>query len=431
VWGLLALLAPAAACAAEEPTWQEVVDGLRPYSGPSNASVDVSTLRGKVMCGYQGWFAANGDGLGRGWFHYQRGGRFEPGRCSIDLWPDMSELDEDEKYETAFRQGDDSPSYAFSSLNRKTVLRHFQWMQQYGIDGVFVQRFTPRQGDTDQLRHTCTVLGLCREGANLAGRTYAVMYDMHFDARSIDQMRADWRLLVDRMQITADPAYLHHGGRPVISLWGMGFTDRRFDAAATKALLEFLHNDPQYGGLTVMLGVPAWWLTLKSDCRDDPAVHDVLQMADIVSPWSVGRYARMKDVAHHAEIRMRPDMDWCRAYGKDYLPVVFPGFSWHNLRGGDAKQPLDQIPRLKGEFLWSQFVEAKRAGATMTYVAMFDEMDEGTAIFKCTNDPPVGPSPFLTYEGLPSDHYLWLTGLGGRLIRGEIQASEDLPRRTQ
>ena len=51
---------------------------------------------------------------------------------------------------------------------------------------------------------------------------------------------------------------------------------------------------------------------------------------------------------------------------------------------------------------------------------MFDEIDEGTAIFKCTNDPPVGASSFLTYEGKPSDHYLWLTGQGAKLIREEM-----------
>jgi hypothetical protein len=91
--------------------------------------------------------------------------------------------------------------------------------------------------------------------------------------------------------------------------------------------------------------------------------------------------------------------------------------------------PLDQIPRRKGEFLWRQCVEAKKAGATMLYVAMFDEMDEATAIFKCTNNPPEGASRFLTYEGLPSDHYLWLTGMAGKLLRREISTSETMPRR--
>jgi hypothetical protein len=60
---------------------------------------------------------------------------------------------------------------------------------------------------------------------------------------------------------------------------------------------------------------------------------------------------------------------------------------------------------------------------------MFDEVDEGTAIFKCTNAPPVGPNPFVTYEGLPSDHYLWLTGEGGRLLRGERGTQKSIPDR--
>ena len=57
----------------------------------------------------------------------------------------------------------------------------------------------------------------------------------------------------------------------------------------------------------------------------------------------------------------------------------------------------------------------------MLYVAMFDEVDEGTAIFKCTNNPPVGPgAEFANYEGLPSDYYLKLTGRAAKLLRGEL-----------
>jgi hypothetical protein len=89
--------------------------------------------------------------------------------------------------------------------------------------------------------------------------------------------------------------------------------------------------------------------------------------------------------------------------------------------------PLNQIPRLGGKFLWKQYVEAKRAGATMVYQAMFDEVDEGTAIFKCTNDVPVGESKFVTYEGLPSDHYLKLVGQATRMIRGELPVDEAMP----
>lgn len=101
------------------------------------------------------------------------------------------------------------------------------------------------------------------------------------------------------------------------------------------------------------------------------------------------------------------------------MPVVFPGFSWHNMMGGE----LNQIPRLKGQFLWSQFLNAKKAGASMVYVAMFDEVDEGTAIFKCSNYIPQGKaSQFLTYDGLPGDYYLKIVGEGTKLIRADTAA---------
>ena len=63
----------------------------------------------------------------------------------------------------------------------------------------------------------------------------------------------------------------------------------------------------------------------------------------------------------------------------------------------------------------------------MLYVAMFDEMDEGTAIFKTNQHPPVGESSFLAEPNLPSDHYLWLTGRIGQMLRGDLPASEEMP----
>lgn len=413
-------------------TLPEVIERtMRPYGGPSTRGVDASTMAGKVLCGYQGWFAAEGDGSGRGWFHYGGRGGFKPGNCSIDLWPDVSDLDNDEKYPTAFRHADGSVAHVFSSLNRKTVVRHFQWMKAYGIHGAFVQRFAVQTRNASGLSHCTTVLGHCREGANRHGRAYAVMYDLSGLRRGqMKEVMADWKRLVDRMRIGRDPrdkAYLHHKGKPVVAVWGVGFSDRRdYTLDECAQLVDFLKKDKAYGGNTVMLGVPAWWRTLERDCLRDKRVHEIILQADIVSPWTVGRFAKPQQIGRFARDRWAPDVAWCTQHGKEYLPVVFPGFSWHNLRSGS---PLNAIPRLKGEFLWTQFVAAKKSGATMIYQAMFDELDEGTAIFKCTNDPPVGPSKFVTYEGLPSDHYLWLVGQGARLLRGEIPPTDQPPTR--
>jgi hypothetical protein len=65
-------------------------------------------------------------------------------------------------------------------------------------------------------------------------------------------------------------------------------------------------------------------------------------------------------------------------------------------------------------------------GVDSVYVAMFDEVDEGTAIFKVTSSPPT-QAHFVGYEGLPSDGYLRLTGEGIRMLRGERALSADIP----
>jgi len=408
---------------------QQVIEHtMRPFTGVSNPGVDRSTMTGKVLCGYQGWFAAQGDGVGRGWYHWAGRNGFEPGSCKIDLWPDVSELDPDERFATAFKKADGSAAEVYSAFNRKTVLRHFHWMQQYGIDGVFVQRFIGEVSDNPKgLRQFNVVLDHCREGANLYGRTYAVMYDLSgLGSAQMQRVMDDWKLLVDHMHITSDPAYLQHDGKPVICIWGFGFNDRRrYTPTEGLELVKFLKDDARYGGLTVMLGVPTYWRTMERDCVNDPAVHELILKADIVSPWTVGRYTNPKQATDYAQKTMKLDIEWCKERKKEFMPVVFPGFSWHNM---NARSPSDQIPRLKGKFLWTQYLQAKEAGATMVYEAMFDEVDEGTAIFKCTNDPPVGASKFVTFDGLPSDFYLKLVGNAGKMLRGQVPATEQLPK---
>jgi glycoprotein endo-alpha-1,2-mannosidase len=69
----------------------------------------------------------------------RKGEKFEDGSCTIDYWPEMDEYAV--KYRTPFTFPDGSPAYVFSSYDESTVDLHFRWMKQYGIDGVFMQRF--------------------------------------------------------------------------------------------------------------------------------------------------------------------------------------------------------------------------------------------------------------------------------------------------
>ena len=60
------------------------------------------SYKGLIMAGYQGWFNAPSDGAQMGWNHYATKGRFEPGYCKVDFWPDEKEYQK--IYETTFKK---------------------------------------------------------------------------------------------------------------------------------------------------------------------------------------------------------------------------------------------------------------------------------------------------------------------------------------
>ena len=405
---------------------RQQTDVLVRYEGPSIPGSDPSTLKGKVMTGYQGWFNCEGDGANLGWTHWARDRKkpFGPGNITVDLWPDVSEYDDDELYTTAFHYKDGTPARIFSSHNRKTVIRHFKWMRDYGIDGAFVQRFTHSLDNRTKRYHKDKVLSSAREGANRYGRTYTIMYDLTGTPnKDIIKVFDDWRMLRDKMHITEDPAFQHHNGKPLVAIWGVGFNNKIKPRPGFQQCAELIRKF-KAGGCSVMLGIATGWRAQDNDALQNPELHRVLLMADVLSPWSVGRFRDLPGVKRHAKKYWQQDVVWAREHDIDYMPVVFPGFSWHNLKG----DKLASIPRLEGQFMWSQVVANKKAGADMLYIAMFDEVDEATAIFKCSNNPPTsGGVKFLTLEGLPSDFYLHLAGQAGKLLRDEIPLSTTVP----
>jgi hypothetical protein len=397
--------------------------------------VDTSTITGKVVTGYQGWFRCEGDGSNNGWHHYGAKGKFEPGYAGIEMWPDVSELTAEEKFATGFRNADGSVAHVFSSVKEATVRRHFEWMRDYGIDGAFLQRFAVQTRDKRFRDPMDQVLGHCRASANATGRGWILMYDLTgLKVGETTRVIEDWKRLVDEKRVAkdgSDAAYFRHHGKPLVALWGLGFKESPLTLEEWSVLIKFFKEDAQYGGCAVMLGVPCYWRTLDRDSIGDPKLHELVAQADIVSPWAVGRFGTPQDAANRVEKLLKPDIAWCREKKVDYLPVIFPGFSWVNLskgRGQEAK--FDAIPRRDGDFLWSQAIAAKRAGAEMIYVAMFDEMDEATAIFKTSNNPPNSEvTRFLSNAPAASDHYLWLTGQIGKMLRGEVEAGDARPRR--
>lgn len=218
---------------------------------------------------------------------------------------------------------------------------------------------------------------------------------------------ADWTDLMDMKKITERSSnhYLYHNGKPLVAVWGVGFKDREYGYEEAGRIIDFLKKK----GCSVMLGVPNKWRTFEGSADNNPKLHELIKKVDIVHPWFVGSYNN--DTFSKYQSVIKEDIAWCRQYGILYIPTVFPGFSWYNMKSGES--PLNHIPRLKGDFFWNQVYFDIYSGAKCLYVAMFDEIDEGTAIFKCANTVPVGASPFVTYEGVPPDRVWTLYSLKG------------------
>ncbi len=389
-------------------------------------SSNFMSYKGLVMAGYQGWFNCPGDGGDRGWNHYQKGKEFVPGACTIDAWPDVTEYKK--SYKTSFVNSDGSPAMIFSSYDKSTVDLHFQWMREYGVDGVFMQRFVQTIKSPKGVAHSNVVLRNAIDAAAANDRVISIMYDLSgMVAEDVDRVIEDWKSLVDDMKIASrdDNNYLYHNGKPLVAIWGVGFGGgRKYSYPEIHKLVDFFTKDSKYGGCSILLGVPTRWRTLGEDTDKNEELHNVIKRADIVHPWYVGRH-RPENFARFAATTIKDDIAWCKAEGLDYVPVIYPGFSWHNMHP-DTK--LNATPRNGGRYFWEQIATCVELGSEMIYYAMFDEVDEATAIFKITNTPPVGASPFLDNDGEASDLYLRLSGYGAKLLRGEIEASKsELP----
>ncbi len=395
--------------------------------------VDPSTLDNKVLIGYQGWFTCPEDGSGR-WTHWSRGAP-SAGTLTVELYPDLTELDPDEQCTVPGMTIAGKPAYLFSSRNRKTVSRHFRWMREYGLDGVLVQRFVgliPRMhADGD------VVLKNIMAASKESGRTFAIEYDISGgNPETFAQtIKDDWRYLVDELKVTSQTNYQRHNGKPVLSVWGMGLNDGNghppADPQAARDLIDWFRSKaPAEYRVAYMGGTPARWGTLTADARPDPAWAGVYASMDVVQPWNVGRYRTLDAVDRWKGDVLLPDLKLAARNHQVYMPVIFPGFSWSNLKPGAAH---NQIPRLRGEFFWRQAYNAKMAGAKVLKIAMFDEVDEGTAILKVVSHRSQAPDQgyWLTLDAdgaeLPSDWYLRLAGEITRMFHGEIAPSPKMP----
>lgn len=375
-----------------------------------------NSYRGLVMAGYQGWFNTPGDGADLQWRHYTGKNGFKPGSCSIDFWPEVSEYTK--LYPTDFEFEDGSKAQVFSSHDASTVDVHFRWMKEYGLDGVFMQRFVADIRHPKIKNHFDTVLQNAMISALKYERAISIMYDLSgIRKQDVELVLTDIDTLSRQYSLfkhTHNPSYLYHNGKPLITVWGVGFNDGRHYGLDE---IEYLVSQLKKRGFSIMLGVPAFWRELRNDAINDVRLHTLIKRCDIIMPWLVARFNESR-YPYFKEL-IKQDIQWTNANKVDYAPLCFPGFSWGNMKDNNA-----YIPRNEGKFFKKQLDGAIESGAQMLYIAMFDEMDEGTAIFKCaTRVPkPVPGSIFVSIEtSTGSDYYLRLVGEARKQLQEKLK----------
>ena len=103
---------------------------------------------------------------------------------------------------------------------------------------------------------------------------------------------------------------------------GNRFNDhRKYGYEQAKKIIDFLKSE----GCSVLVGVPTHWRTLTIDAVGDTRLHELIKQADIVHPWLVGRFDSNSYEPYRKSIE--EDIKWCKANGKDYMPVLFPGLA--------------------------------------------------------------------------------------------------------
>jgi curved DNA-binding protein CbpA len=288
-------------------------------------------------------------------------------------------------------------------------------MQDYGIDAVAVQRFVSVLSDPKQKRRADNLLKNVMLAAQATQRGFFVVYDISGANPNtvINDIRQDWRYLLNEIKVTENSAYLKDKTKSILELWGFGFTDRPGSPDAVFDLQQDLKNAKN--PVTLVGGVPTYWRTLSGDSKSQIGWDKVYRNYDVLSPWAVGRFGDNYGADQFIKKIVIPDLIETQRLGLAYLPVIFPGFSWHNLminRHNPSKAILNQIPRRCGQFLQRQIDNLLKLKVSSIYVAMFDEVDEATAVFPVETVsgglPAEAKMVYLNQDGcdLASDWYL-------------------------
>lgn len=338
----------------------------------------------KIFCGYQGWYSCDGDGSSRGFSHWSRNKKnLNRKNLLVDMWPFMNEYQK--KYSVLKNHN------LFSNMDFQTTLKHFQWMRQYEIDGIFKQRFLVRIKDEFERKVLMNVV----RASEKTNRLFAISYDTSKADKTkiMSILKEDWKNIEKLVQ---KPNYIKYKGKPVIGIFC--FYRRYMTKKIAQQIIDFYKKK----GLAIM------GHTINCAFFLDFTWNKIFKQLDIICPWDVGY---TKPIFNTNKVFNLWFLN--RLISKKVMPIIYPGFRWQNLKRNEKTL---YIPRNKGKFMWAQFCKAKKLGFKAVFIAMFDELNESTAIFKTSRTPPKNAN--LIANDLKPDGYLKITKEGGRLLKG-------------
>ncbi|KAM3580246.1 hypothetical protein VKS41_007481 [Umbelopsis sp. WA50703] len=370
-----------------------------------------SDVVSKVVAGYQGWFTCPGSSDPvQTWVHWGKNDSVP----SFELWPDVREYTNLYDWGQS-KLGNGKQAQLFSSYDDQTIDTHFKWMSEYGIDTAAVQRFgTHVDGGLNQ-EHLDGIFAKAANYSEKHGIKYYNEWDISGWTNFTTALPNDWETTVKKF--TENKSYARHNGKPIVTVWGFAVSGRPGTGQDALNIVNYLKDQGAY----VIVGSSMQWINATD-------YLEAFAAADMVQPWNVGAFNTIQDVKNNLHVQAN-DTKWLTQHNTSYQPVVFPGFSWHNLHAG----PENQIPRLNGKFMWQQYANMRQLGLSNVMIAMFDEYDEGTAIAKAAENATMAPTDhyYLTLdadgESLSSDFYLRVAQDGGNMVKGKTRYTDQCP----
>ena len=328
-------------------------------SNTTASSGGPNMLTNQVICGYQGWFGTPGDGspINR-WRHWFRGNESTPAydRATIDMYPTTDEYDSTDLVETGITMPDGTYAKFFSSYKPNVVLKHFEWMQTYGISGVFHHRFMSGLQSAKENATRTQITRNVIHAAEATGRMFAMSYDIAGTGNEMmERLKADWMYLVDVVGVTNSSNYILQNGLPALHIFGVGLSTVEItDVNGMQRLINWLRS-PSSGKYRVWLlgGIPSQWRNQGGDSRKGDGWKKIFHSMDGIAPWHVARYSNTDEFDDYFQETIAVDAAYCKERGIVYMPTMWPGFSWLNLKK-DVKKgiSINSIPRDGGKLMW-------------------------------------------------------------------------------